>query len=54
MIVLAGIAIGVIIGLMKARSRGGNGFDKAQYATVWAILLGLLGLFVTIVVERML
>lgn len=49
---LAGILIGALTGLMRARSKGGNGKDKAHWAIVFGIIGGLLGLFVLIYLER--
>lgn len=53
MIVLAGIVLGALWGSYRAVKRGGNRLDIAQYAAVNAIIFGLVGLFVTIAVERM-
>ncbi|MFD1914467.1 hypothetical protein [Halodurantibacterium flavum] len=52
MIVIAGVVIGAIIGALQARGRGGNRLDMAQYGAGWAIMLGLLGVFLTIFLER--
>ncbi|MDO9581830.1 MAG: hypothetical protein Q7J24_01770 [Desulfomicrobium sp.] len=54
MIVLAGLVFGAVFGAYLARKRGGNRMDMAQYAAGYAIALMLLGLFVTIFIERML
>jgi hypothetical protein len=54
MIVLAGLVLGAVWGGQTARRRGGNRLDIAQYATVWGIIGALVGLFVTIALERML
>ncbi len=54
MIVLAGVILGAIWGAMRARARQGSKLDIAQYAAVHAILFGLIGLFVTIGLERLL
>jgi len=53
-IVLAGVLGGALLGAVTAKRRGGNRLDMAQYGAGYAIALGLLGLFVTIFVERML
>lgn len=53
MYILAGLVIGALIGYRRAAKRGGNGFDKAQYAAVHAIVLMLIGLFVTVALNRM-
>ncbi|KEP70984.1 acyltransferase [Thioclava dalianensis] len=52
MYVLAGIVIGAIWGDWRARKRQGNGLDRAQYAAVHAIGLALIGLLVTILINR--
>lgn len=54
MIVIAGVLAGGLIGALTAKRRGGKPADMAQYAAGYAIALGLLGLFVTIFLERML
>ncbi|WP_166415752.1 hypothetical protein [Cochlodiniinecator piscidefendens] len=54
MFVIVGILIGAFWGASKAKKRGGNRLDIIQYAAIHAILLAILGLFVTIVIERML
>ena len=52
MIVLAGLALGALMGGNLARKRGGNRLDIAQYAAGFAIAFALLGLFVTIFIDR--
>lgn len=54
MIVLICVIAGGVYGGARARRRGGNGFDIAQYAAVFAIIGAITGLFVTIGVERLL
>ncbi len=54
MIVLLGMVAGIGWGYASARKQGGNTKDKAQYAAVGGIIGGLVGLFVTIGVEKML
>jgi hypothetical protein len=53
MFVIGGLILGAIGGGLRARARGGKGADIAQYATVYAILFGVIGLFVTIYIDRM-
>lgn len=52
MFVIAGAVIGALWGGLLARRRKGDRFDIAQYAAVFALVLALLGLFVTVFVER--
>lgn len=51
--VLLGILIGVAYGIWRAKNRGGNRLDMAQWATVHAIIFGLVGLALTILVGQM-
>lgn len=54
MIVILGALAGAFLGGYRAKTRGGKPADIAQYAGAHAIAFALLGLFVTIVIERML
>jgi hypothetical protein len=54
MIVIVGMILGAALGWRNAAKRGGNRMDKAQYTGVGVILGGLLGLFATIGVEKVL
>ena len=54
MIVIGGLVLGAVIGAMTARRRGGRWPDAAQYAAGFGICFGLIGLFVTIFLERVL
>lgn len=53
MFVIAGMFLGVLAGVFAAKRRKGNLPDILQYAAVYAMAFGLLGLFVTIFVHRM-
>jgi hypothetical protein len=54
MIVIFGFIFGALLGSFRARRRNGSGFDIAQYAVAHAIFFALLGLFVTIAIDRLL
>lgn len=54
MLVIGGLVFGALGGGWTARRRGGKPADIAQYATVYAILFGLVGLFATLILDRML
>lgn len=54
MFVIGGLLIGAIGGGLRARSRGGRPADIAQYAAVYGILFAIIGLFITIYLDRML
>ena len=50
---LLGILIGAAFGAWRAKQRGGNGLDMAQWGAVYAILFGLAGLVLTILLGRL-
>ncbi len=52
MIILVAVLAGAAIGAMRARSLRGNGLDMAQYAAAHAIAFALVGLIVTLIIER--
>ncbi len=52
MIVLASVAVGAILGGYQAMRREGNAKDIAQYAAVYAMVFGVLAVFVAIFIER--
>ncbi len=54
MIILAGVIGGGLWGALLARRRKGNKADMAQYAAGFAIAFGLLGLFLSMILERLL
>ncbi|MBT0957101.1 apolipoprotein acyltransferase [Alphaproteobacteria bacterium KMM 3653] len=54
MIVLIAALAGAFIGAAQARRRKGARLDMLQYGAVYAIAFALLGLIVTIAIERML
>ena len=53
MIVAAFAFFGALLGAGTARRRQGNRLDVAQYTAVYAIAFALLGLVVTILVDRL-
>ena len=54
MIVVLLALLGAVIGGLTARRRKGSGADIAQYAAVYGILFALIGLVLTIAVEKIL
>ncbi len=54
MIAIAGMILGALIGWVRAARKGGTTFDKLQWAGAHLLIGAILGLFVTIFVERML
>ncbi len=49
---LAGLLIGALLGALGARRQGGKRLDLLQWAAVGAIIGGIVGLFVLILIER--
>lgn len=52
MIIAAGLILGVLMGAFTAKRRGGKVLDMLQYAAGFGIAFMLLGVFVTIIIER--
>lgn len=53
MIVIAGLVLGAVIGARTAIKRGGRRLDALQYGAGYAICFGLIGLFLTLFIDRM-
>ena len=49
---LTGIIAGAILGALRARMRGGKVLDMVQWGAVFAIIFGVIGMFVLIFIER--
>jgi hypothetical protein len=54
MLVIGGLVLGALGGGLRAKSRGGKPADIALYAAVYGIIFGLIGLFLTLYLDRML
>lgn len=53
MIIIAGAILGITYGGWVAWKRKGNKLDIAQYAAVFALAFSMIGLFVTIFIDRL-
>ena len=53
MFVIGGFLLGAIGGGLRAKARGGKVADILQYAFVHGLIFALIGLFLTIFLERM-
>jgi hypothetical protein len=53
MIVFGGLVLGAFLGASIAHKHGGKALDKMQYAAGFAIAFSLLGLFITVFLNRM-
>ena len=49
---LAGLLFGAAFGAFRAHARGGTMLDKLQWGVVFAMIFGLIGLFVLVFIER--
>ncbi len=49
MLILLGIVLGALIGQWHARRLGGGKYDRIHYGCVYAIVFGLVGVIVTII-----
>jgi hypothetical protein len=52
MIILAGMVLGVGVGTFTAKNRGGKRLDILQYGAGYGIAFTLVGVFLTIIIER--
>lgn len=53
MIVITAALFGALLGALRARHHGGSKLDMAQWAAGFAILFGVIGMILTIVISRM-
>ncbi|MFN3993994.1 MAG: hypothetical protein ACK4IU_13915 [Tabrizicola flagellatus] len=53
MFVIGGFLVGAIAGGLRARARGGKTADILQYAFVHGLIFAVMGLFLTIYLDRM-
>lgn len=49
---LAGLLFGALFGAFRAKMRGGKLADLLQWGAAFAVIFGLVGLFVLIFIER--
>lgn len=54
MIVILMAILGIALGWALAGKRGGDKMDKLQYAAAYFIAFSLIGLFLTVLIERIL
>ena len=52
MLGIIGIIAGALVGGWRAKSRGGKTADILQYAAVHAMIFGLAGLLLTLIIHR--
>ncbi|WP_375281663.1 hypothetical protein [Pseudooctadecabacter sp.] len=49
---LGGLVIGALLGAFRAKQRGGKAADMAQWGAVFAMIFGVIGLFIAIIITR--
>jgi len=49
---LGGLLLGALIGIFRAKAKDGTSLDMLQWGAVFALIFGLIGLFVLIMIER--
>lgn len=52
MVVIVAFLVGAVFGALRAKKRGGNKLDMAQYGAVYGIALALIATFLTIMITR--
>ena len=53
MIPLAGLVLGILLGIRAAKKRSGNRLDLVQYGAAYGMAFALLGVILALVVERL-
>lgn len=53
MVIIAALIIGALLGWRRAVALGGGPKDIAQYVMVHALIFALIGLFASILIERL-
>jgi|TARA_R110000787_G_scaffold100995_4_gene206178 sugar phosphate permease len=49
---LGGIVLGALIGAVRAKMRGGTVMDMVQWGVAFAVMLGIIGLFILVFLQR--
>ena len=49
---LGGVLLGALIGAIRARTRGGKTLDMLQWGAAFAVILGIVGLFILVFIQR--
>lgn len=50
---LGGMFLGAVLGAYRARAQGGKAADMAQWAAVFAMIFGVIGLFIAVIITRL-
>jgi hypothetical protein len=49
---LGGLIFGALLGAYRAKSRGGKIADIVQWAAVFAMIFGVIGMFIAVIITR--
>ena len=49
---LGGLVLGALLGAFRARQRGGTIPDMLQWGAAFALIFGMIGLFILIILQR--
>ena len=49
---LGGIVLGALMGAIRARMRGGKVADMLQWGAAFAVIFGVVGLFILVFIQR--
>jgi hypothetical protein len=49
---LGGIVLGALIGAVRAKMRGGTVMDMVQWGVAFAVMLGIIGWFILVFLQR--
>ncbi|MGR3614679.1 MAG: hypothetical protein ACU0BB_01380 [Paracoccaceae bacterium] len=53
MIIIVAVLLGIALGIRAAKKNDGQRLDMLQYATGYAIAFGLIGIVVTLLLDRL-
>jgi len=49
---LSGLFFGAVLGAYRAKTKGGKPADMAQWAAVFAMIFGVIGMFIAVIITR--
>ena len=49
---LGGLFLGAVFGAIRAKMRGGVAADMAQWGAVFAMIFGVIGMFIAVILTR--
>lgn len=49
---LSGLFFGAVLGAYRAKTKGGKPADMAQWAAVFGMIFGVIGMFIAVIITR--